>query len=603
MMLCASRSRLPRPNVKLSIREFRVRAPATSTRSCQCRSDQRRPAAVGVTSTLPPVGKPHKHWIPTHVLIVRQFSSERDARNSNIRQTHGSKQQTSEEEGPISAFVVNQIKTGQLQEDREQLDVARHLDALLAAILQTDGAVVAASQLSTDWFSDAPPKGLFDKMQRAVRDAYWRLSQQTTRNTPHGIYIFGSVGVGKSFLMDLFHAECQKAVTARSPRHNVRRAHFHEFMLDIHQRMHSFKQVHPKDDPLPAVALSLAQESRILCLDEFQVTDIADASILKRLFSMLWMDTAARPSSGHPNDISMRGMGMIVVATSNRAPDRLYEGGLNRSLFLPFIDTLKRHMTVIEMGGSKDYRREARPESGELDDHPQRYFTPVDNVHTRQALDDIFESGGGDTEAGAKIPVRMGRHVKVPRSNDSCAWFDFVDLCDQPLGAADYLAICERYPVLIVDHVPQLNASRFNEARRFVTLIDVVYESNTSLVLASEVPLNELLLDFEVTVESHDGDEEIGGEEIQTSTTNKKKGQEQEMFVKGEGGSSSSAATTMIHTKDGEVEWSATGRIGVSLAQLSAVQDVSFSFQRAESRLVEMVHSSGRIRGRGGTRG
>jgi protein AFG1 len=335
-----------------------------------------------------------------------------------------------------------------------------------------------------------------------------------------------------------------------------------------------------------------------LCLDEFQVTDIADASILKRLFSMLWMDTAARSSSGNHND-----MGMIVVATSNRAPDRLYEGGLNRSLFLPFIDTLKRHMSVIEMGGAKDYRREKRPGTGALDHQQQRYFTPADNAHTRQALDDIFESGGGDTEADAKIPVRMGRHVKVPRSNGSCAWFDFVDLCDQPLGAADYLAICERYPILIVNHVPQLNASRFNEARRFVTLIDVVYESKTTLVLASTVPLNELLLDFEVTIESHDGDEEIGGEEIQTGATNTKKGQAQEMFVKGEGGSSSSAATTMLHTKEGEVEWSATGRVGVSLAQFSTVQEVSFSFQRAESRLVEMINAPGRIHVQGETRG
>jgi len=198
----------------------------------------------------------------------------------------------------------------------------------------------------------------------------------------------------------------------------------------------------------------------------------------------------------------------------------------------------------------------------------------------------------------------MGRHVTVPRSNDTCAWFDFEDLCHRPLGAADYLAICERYPVLIINRVPQLNASLFNEARRFVTLIDAVYESKTRLVLAANVPLKDLLVDFEATVATHDGDEEIAGEAIQSKPVNKKnkteggdpaENIEEGIFVKGEGGSSSSAATTMVQTKEGEVEWSATGRIGVSLAQLSAVKEVSFSFQRAESRLFEMSNHGTRI--------
>ena len=161
-------------------------------------------------------------------------------------------------------------------------------------------------------------------------------------------------------------------------------------------------------------------------------------------------------------------------------------------------------------------------------------------------------------------------------------------MCHQPLGAADYLAICERFPILIVDHVPQLNASRFNEARRFVTLIDAVYESRTRLVLACEEPLKDLLVHFEATVESHDGDEEIAVESVQNSSGNNQQEETTALFVKGQGGSSSSSSTTMIRTKDGDVEWSATGRVGVSLAQLSAVRDVSFSFQRAESRLVEM---------------
>jgi peroxisome-assembly ATPase len=202
------------------------------------------------------------------------------------------------------------------------------------------------------------------------------------------------------------------------------------------------------------------------------------------------------------------------------------------------------------------------------------------------------------------LPVRMGRFVHVPKSNQNCAWFEFEDLCHRPLGAADYLSICERYKTLIVDHVPQLDGTKFNEARRFVTLIDAVYESKTRLILASNhVPLDELFVGFDATVESNDGDEEtavdgiVGAPPDRTTppktTTTTTAADQHEIFVKGEGGSSSSSSTTMIRSHDDTggaavIEWSATGRIGVSLAQLSAVKDVSFSFQRAESRLAEI---------------
>jgi protein AFG1 len=373
--------------------------------------------------------------------------------------------------------------------------------------------------------------------------------------------------------MNLFVDAMEESNTV--PNRKIRRVHFHEFMLDIHDRIHRSKLRNPRHDPLPPLALSIAQESRLLCLDEFQVTDIADAAILKRLLEMLW--------SSH--------VGMVLVTTSNRAPDALYEGGLNRSMFLPFIETLKSHMDVLEMSGRRDYRREKT--SGIVDEGLSSFYWPADDPSTRQALDRIFAKGGTDDDGDQQginyqLPVRMGRYVHVPRSNNHCAWFEFDDLCNRPLGAADYLSICERYEILIVDHVPQLDGSRFNEARRFVTLIDAVYESKTRLVLASnQVPLNELFVDFDATVESSDGDEEIAVDDGSIVFAPIQK--TQEIFVKGEGGSSSSASTTMIRSGDGgTVEWSATGRIGVSLAQLSAVKDVSFSFQRAESRLAEI---------------
>ena len=190
------------------------------------------------------------------------------------------------------------------------------------------------------------------------------------------------------------------------------------------------------------------------------------------------------------------------------------------------------------------------------------------NNNIQAQLEEIFGGTATGTEAEF-IPVHFGRSVQVARLNDRCAWFDFSELCYQPLGAADYISLCRRFPVIIMERVPQLDANHLNEARRFVTLIDACYESRTRLVLAAQVPLDELFVDFEAQVESSDGDEEL--------------------IVNDKGGNSSSFATTMIRTKEGKYyEWSATGRVGVSLAQFSSANDLAFSFQRAASRLVEM---------------
>ena len=514
------------------------------------------------------------------VRFLRQLSSQ-----SNIEDLLVDADGTDLPAGPVSSAYWRQIKAGKIRHDEDQLRLSARLDQLFRELKKTDAKVLPPDRLSIDLFAAdhqfmAKKKSRLALIPGKLKSWFYRSLLQPT--PPKGIYIYGHVGVGKSFLMDLFHHTALKSDTAAKHR-QLRRSHFHEFMLDVHERIHQRKIDFPKQDALPSVALSLARESRVLCFDEFQVTDIADAMILRRLFHMLWE------------------AGVVVVATSNRSPDTLYEGGLNRALFLPFIDALKENLDCMPMVGETDYRRD-----NHHDDETttlQSYFYPNDKESSRQALEDIFASGYGETRRNESIDVMMGRTVTIPRSNDVCCWFDFMDLCHRPLGAADYLAICTRYPILIIDNVPQLNDSKFNEARRFVTLIDAAYETKTRLViLASQVPLEDLLVDFQATFESHDGDEEIAGEAIQatttTSTTDSTKikqepKQQETIFVKGEGGSSSSVATTFVRNADGtEVEWSATGRIGVSLAQLSAVRDVSFSFRRAESRLVEMNRPS-----------
>ena len=460
--------------------------------------------------------------------------------------------------GPITAAYERKVDAGEVQRDDAQIALAAKLDALhhsLASLppvpLRTDKPTKISSKSSRP----LQLKRSLASVQSFLRKKFnlWSFGPP-----PQGMYIHGSVGVGKSFLMDLFYASvnahnesCDHDHSLKIAKITKRRVHFHEFMQDIHHRMFVYKQKHPQGDAIPIIAQELAQEAQLLCFDEFQVTDIADAMILKRLFLLL-LDC-----------------NVVVVATSNRSPDTLYEGGINRSLFLPFIEMLKHRFDIISMEDSpKDYRLDTQP-------YDQSYFWSNTDVHAdnnrsdhiQAQLEKIFGSTSSETEA--EVIHLLGRTVQVTRLNDRCAWFDFFELCYQPLGAADYLSLCKRFPVLIIDRVPQLDANHLDEARRFVTLIDACYESRTRLVLAAQVPLDELFVGFEAQVESSDEDGEL--------------------IVIDKGGNSSSFANTMIRTKEGEYyEWSATGRIGVSLAQLSSANDLAFSFRRAASRLVEM---------------
>jgi len=272
---------------------------------------------------------------------------------------------------------------------------------------------------------------------------------------PPGVYLHGGVGRGKSMLMDLFHGGIDVE--------KKRRVHFHDFMLDVHARLHERRRSHPREgEPLVPLADALAAEAWLLCFDEFHVTNIADAMILGRLFDALF----AR--------------GVVVVATSNWPPDRLYEGGLQRNLFVPFIERLKERVAVVPLEGHRDYRLDRLREL-------RVYWHPLGPT-ARQGLEDLFATMT-DGNAGEEETMHVGmRHLAIPRASHGVAWFDFADLCERALGAADYLALTERYHTIIVEGVPMLTPDKRNEARRFMTLVDALYERGTHLVVAAEAP-------------------------------------------------------------------------------------------------------------------
>ncbi len=274
---------------------------------------------------------------------------------------------------------------------------------------------------------------------------------------PEGLYIWGGVGRGKSMLMDLFYE-----TVAIHPR---RRVHFHAFMQEVHERIQNWRLREKEGqvkggDPIPSVADLIAKEASLLCFDEFQVHDIADASILGRLFSQLFE------------------RGVVVVATSNRAPDGLYEGGLNRHRFLPFIEIVKRKMDVLHLDSATDYRLDR------IKGLPV-YHTPL-GEKADAALDDAFVKLA-DAEQGEPMTLALkGRAVAVPEARHGVARFTFADLCARPLGAADYLKIAQCFHTVIIRGVPVMGPERRNEAKRFVTLVDALYEAKTKLILSAD---------------------------------------------------------------------------------------------------------------------
>jgi cell division protein ZapE len=284
-------------------------------------------------------------------------------------------------------------------------------------------------------------------------------AEEAPAGTPMGLYLVGDVGRGKSMLMDLFFE------IAAVPR--KRRLHFHQFMQQVHGRIHAWKKQHgDTSDPIPPLAESIAAEAALLCFDEFQVHDIADAMILGRLFQALF----AR--------------GTVVVATSNTAPADLFKGRPGRDAFLPFIGVLSRRLEVLTLEAARDYRRDR------VRSLPS-WHVPAD-ARAEQALDRSFAELTGQAHGAPMRLTLLGRSLEVPQAARGVARFDFDALCGRPLGPADFLAIATQFHTLLLDAVPRLGPENFDKARRFITLIDTLYEHRVKL-LASAAALPDLL--------------------------------------------------------------------------------------------------------------
>jgi cell division protein ZapE len=294
------------------------------------------------------------------------------------------------------------------------------------------------------------------RLARKSSSLGWLFARDKKQASLKGLYIYGEVGRGKTMLMDLFYEV--------SPVQRRRRAHFHEFMIDVHERVHGLRQKmkvgeHAGEDPIELVAKDLAREAWLLCFDEFHVTDIADAMILGRLFAQLFT------------------RGVVVVATSNVAPVDLYKDGLNRALFVPFIDMLEAHMDIVRLASRTDFRLEKLAGLAV-------WHVPADEA-ADAALDDAWRRLARENDGAAQELALKGRTIHVPRAAMGVARFSFHDLCEQPLAAADYLRIAHKYHTIILDDIPVMTFDNRNAAKRFIILIDTLYDMNVKLIASA----------------------------------------------------------------------------------------------------------------------
>lgn len=336
--------------------------------------------------------------------------------------------------GKVSELYRQRVSEGRIKPDPAQEAVLPELDRVLADMA-------------------AAPAAAPDKPRSAWRALLGVGNPASAAPKPgvRGLYLWGGVGRGKSMLMDLM------AEAAPDPS-RTRRVHFHEFMQEVQAGLEAARKRHEQDAVRP-VAMQIAHEVRLLCFDEMQITDIADAMIVGRLFQVLF------------------DQGVVVVTTSNRVPEDLYKHGLNRQLFLPFIALIRERMQVAELDSERDHRQ-SRVGGGQV------WFVPADAA-ARARMDAMWEA---ETDGTPSVPLVLevkGRKVELPQHAGRAASASFWDVCGRPLGPADYLAIAKAVDVLYIHRIPILSQSNYNEAKRFVTLIDVLYEAKVRLIASA----------------------------------------------------------------------------------------------------------------------
>ncbi|KAH6659885.1 AFG1-like ATPase [Truncatella angustata] len=428
--------------------------------------------------------------------------------------------------GPIAEYD-RRVAEGRLRNDEHQRGIIQNLQHLHDELIRYESPAVVHPTIE----SLKPSKSIFGWFGSNKSSAPL---QDIPADLPRGLYLYGDVGCGKTMLMDLFYETMPKSVKSKT------RIHFHNFMQDVHKRLHKMKMEHGNDiDAVPFVAADIAEQANVLCFDEFQCTDVADAMILRRLLE------------------SLMSHGVVLVTTSNRMPDELYKNGIQRQSFIPAINLLKSRLHVINLDSPTDYRKIPRPASGV-------YHTPLD-AHAASHAEKWFRFLGDheSVEPHSEVQTVWGREIHVPRVSGRCAWFTFKELLGKATGAADYIELCRNYDAFIVTEVPGMTYRERDIARRFITFLDAVYEAHAKLVLTTAKPLTQLFLSAQELEDS-----------MQEKEKANDKGEDSEQAVKG-------AVQDAMEDVNNNIQQ-------LKEANVFSGDEERFAFIRALSRLTEM---------------
>ena len=363
-------------------------------------------------------------------------------------------------EGPLAEYRAL-LAEGILDKDTVQSQVVMRLQSLYHAI-----SILSQKLEKKTWSS------LLGLPAKNHLSLHWSFGDDNREY--QGLYLYGDVGSGKSTLMDIFYTT--------APIDLKKRVHFHAFMQDVHSTLHLWRekpesQIKKHENPLILLAKTIAEKSLLLCFDELQITDIGDAMIVGTLFEALLK------------------LGVTFVITSNRPPEDLYKNGLQRERFLPFIALIREHLDVQEVSGGRDYRLNR--------DHDIiSYFYPL-NENSVWQLQELFDRMTNGQKSQEETLTILGRDLTIPKASGGIAWFDFSQLCQSTLGPSDYLGLASRYHTLFLSNIPRLSAEKRDSAKRFVTLVDALYESHVKLFCSAEASPDLLYLEGDGSFEFH----------------------------------------------------------------------------------------------------
>lgn len=435
-------------------------------------------------------------------------------------------------QGPMAEYDAR-VHSGRLRDDEHQRTLIQALEDLHDTLMKYNAPVVKHPTLES---LQPKKKSFLSSMFGGGRSE--QIQMRAAPGLPKGLYMYGDVGSGKTMLMDLFYDTLPENI------HSKTRIHFHNFMQEVHRELHKMKIAHGNDiDAIPFVAANIAEKATVLCFDEFQCTDVADAMILRRLIE------------------SLMAHGTVLVTTSNRHPKELYKNGIQRESFIPCINLLSEQLRVLNLDSTTDYRKIPRPPSGV-------YHHPLDPAAKGHAEHWFRFLGDPENDPPHKASHTVwGRQVEVPRASGRAAWFTFQELMGKATGAADYLELVRSYDAFIISDVPGMNLRSRDLARRFITFIDAVYESRAKIVLTTALPLTQLFMSRDEIDDTIDKAAQRGVKGAQTA--------------KAEGADVNDAMRSLMDD------------LGMSMSMLKnsnmfTGDEEAFAFARALSRLSEM---------------